>query len=566
MNQTKAKRRINVVFQGGGVRGIAHVGAYKAVEAQKDIEVVGVGGSSVGSIIASLLAAGYDAEEIKAEMKRRPLHTLLGPRTTNVRQISADIKGLLGAVERALHTYEKPFGTFRVLSHVNQLVGRIRESSAIATDVLSDYGLYDIREITGWLRELLGKKGIVWIGDLTTKGKLQIKRFRLVVSDVTHCCYREITEKDVREEVVNTVAQSISIPIVFKPFKVGESYFVDGGMLSNYPLWLFQDTEDPTVGIRLRSHQDMKLSYPVDNFFDYMLALLWTMVGAHDKFRGIPSDCYPLDIPTGDIGATEFDLDEKVDRLLTDGELCATQFHWDQVRPKKKIPFKEIHAEEILYEALESASDIFFFGGVTKRFFPRYEITVKIEKDGTTIHEVEYEIRNVGETPISHSARSASDLKVPLSFKDLRFDVGDITPSKSKDQRVRYLPYKNTLDEKGILIFYVPPIMPGEGRTIQVSYTSPEEYKTTLLQGDPEEGAFDLTTLPGHEARYEKIIYRLLLDRDLGELTCREKIPGGVSFTPDAGLSRYREYRWEFVDVDPWGKFRVEFRLSSYGS
>lgn len=50
-------------FKGGGVKGLAHVGAYKAAQ-DKGITFVGVAGTSAGAIVAALIAVGYDAVEL----------------------------------------------------------------------------------------------------------------------------------------------------------------------------------------------------------------------------------------------------------------------------------------------------------------------------------------------------------------------------------------------------------------------------------------------------------------------------------------------------------------------
>jgi len=46
------------IFEGGGARGLAHVGALKACE-ERNIKFAGVAGTSAGSIIAGLIAVGY---------------------------------------------------------------------------------------------------------------------------------------------------------------------------------------------------------------------------------------------------------------------------------------------------------------------------------------------------------------------------------------------------------------------------------------------------------------------------------------------------------------------------
>ena len=50
--------KIGLALSGGGIRGIAHAGALKALE-EENINIDIIGGCSSGSIIASLYAIGY---------------------------------------------------------------------------------------------------------------------------------------------------------------------------------------------------------------------------------------------------------------------------------------------------------------------------------------------------------------------------------------------------------------------------------------------------------------------------------------------------------------------------
>ena len=54
---------IGLALSGGGVKGSAHIGALKALEEEK-VKIDYVGGTSSGSIVATLYAAGYKPEEI----------------------------------------------------------------------------------------------------------------------------------------------------------------------------------------------------------------------------------------------------------------------------------------------------------------------------------------------------------------------------------------------------------------------------------------------------------------------------------------------------------------------
>src|SRR4051812_11447494 len=51
------------IFEGGGAKGLAHIGALKAAEEDR-VNFVGVGGTSAGAIVAALVAAGYTADEL----------------------------------------------------------------------------------------------------------------------------------------------------------------------------------------------------------------------------------------------------------------------------------------------------------------------------------------------------------------------------------------------------------------------------------------------------------------------------------------------------------------------
>src|SRR6185436_16308275 len=60
----KPPLKLDGVFEGGGVKGSAFAGALAVVE-KMGYEFVNVAGTSAGSIVAALIAAGYTAAEIK---------------------------------------------------------------------------------------------------------------------------------------------------------------------------------------------------------------------------------------------------------------------------------------------------------------------------------------------------------------------------------------------------------------------------------------------------------------------------------------------------------------------
>lgn len=145
---------------------------------------------------------------------------------------------------------------------------------------------------------------------------------------------------------------SMSIPFFFEPVKFihlktgREHLIVDGGMLSNFPVWLF-DVEDgvaprqPTFGMRLvepdprtplteRISQAEGSRSQVLSVIDYIRGLFETMLEAHDRLAMRDSDiARTIDVGTVGVRTTEFDLaerPERVEALYQSGRAAAEEF------------------------------------------------------------------------------------------------------------------------------------------------------------------------------------------------------------------------------------------------
>jgi NTE family protein len=126
-----------------------------------------------------------------------------------------------------------------------------------------------------------------------------------------------------------------------------EVILVDGGMLSNFPVWLF-DSDDvpewPTFGLKLVNPEpkladgapptDAPIRHTlVKGLFRYLLDLVGTMTDAHDKLY-LERDSFVRTITISNLGvkATDFDLSSETgDALYKSGQDAATSFlkTWD---------------------------------------------------------------------------------------------------------------------------------------------------------------------------------------------------------------------------------------------
>jgi NTE family protein len=303
---TKQDLKADAVFEGGGVKGIGLVGAVAAAE-EKGYQWENVAGTSAGAIVAALLAAGYNSAELR-----------------NVMQ-------------------ELDYNRLKDASFVDKvpLVGTI-------ASLIFEKGIYEGKFFENWMAELLRAKKVRTFGDLIV-GEYQDNeqyrfKLRVIASDISQgrmlVLPQDISDYGMRPEDLNVTAavrMSMSIPFFYEPVKLKNmktnqtSYIVDGGLLSNFPVWLFDTTrgvpEWPTFGFKLVEPEEgtpNKVRGPIS----LLAALFSTMMEAHDA-RYIKDENFvrTIPIPTLGIGTTEFDVTrERSEELYQSGRKAAEQF------------------------------------------------------------------------------------------------------------------------------------------------------------------------------------------------------------------------------------------------
>jgi len=301
------------VFEGGGVKGIGLVGAV-AVAEERGYQWVNIAGTSAGAIVAALLAAGYSAAEMK--------------------QIIAELD----------------YNNFKDASPLD----RVPIAGSLAS-LIFEKGIYEGKFFESWIRELLRKKNVVTFNDLILpeyKNDEQHRyKLRVIASDISRgrllVLPQDIADFGVRPEALNVAAavrMSMSIPFFYEPVKLRNmktnqvSYIVDGGILSNFPVWLFDNDgevpEWPTFGFKLvEPEQKREITNHVRGPISLLTALFSTMMEAHDA-RYIKDEQFArtIPIPTLGVGTTEFDISrEKSEALYQSGREAAETFFdtWD---------------------------------------------------------------------------------------------------------------------------------------------------------------------------------------------------------------------------------------------
>ena len=310
-------RKVDLVFEGGGVKGIGLVGALAVLE-EEGFEPQNMAGASAGAIVATLYAAGYTAAELR------------------------DIVGSLDFNQFTDRAWE-------------DLIPLVRRTASI----LKDQGIYEGKVFEGWIRGLLAAKGVRTFRDLVHPEFANEPRFRyrvqVIASDLTDHCLLVLPKDAARLgvdpddlDVATAVRMSMSIPIFFEPVRVAhpntkrEHLIVDGGMLSNFPVWLFDSDGEPdwpTFGLLLveddpRSAIADRLPPPernatgVGRTITYLKSLVQTMCEAHDRLYLEQADfARTIAVPTLGVATTDFNLPpDRTEALYESGRAAAGRF------------------------------------------------------------------------------------------------------------------------------------------------------------------------------------------------------------------------------------------------
>jgi NTE family protein len=275
--------RVDLVCEGGGVRGIGVVGAVDAL-AEAGYRFPRVAGSSAGAIVASLVAALQVAGE-----------PLTG----------------LGEVMRSID-YRKFLDP--------GLIGRLPLIGGGLSLLLSD-GVYRGAYLEQLLAGLLGELGVRTFGDLRTGEEPEQFAWSLVVtaSDLSRRRLVRIPwdldsygiDPD-GFSVARAVHASSAIPYVFEPVRVGGATWVDGGLLSSFPVELFDRAEPrwPTFGIRLSARPGIPPTHPVHGPVSLGIAAIETLMSNQDNAY-IDDPCTvrrTIFVPANEVSPIDFDI------------------------------------------------------------------------------------------------------------------------------------------------------------------------------------------------------------------------------------------------------------------
>jgi NTE family protein len=242
---------LNLVISGGSIKGFAILGSLHYLTKNKLLNhLKNISATSVGSMIAFLYIINYSAHDIYKLLKNIKTTKLTKPNFSSI---------------------------------------------------LTNFGLDNGERMILVLKRLMKNKNIH--EDITFKQLFNISNKTLIITgsclNDKKCYYfSKNTYPDMK--ILDAIRISISVPLFFTPVKFENKLFVDGGCIDNYPIKIFDDELNNTIGLYI--HSNKKNKKKISNIESYFTQTLACIMEGNNKLYTYQYQKQSIIIKCKDIG------------------------------------------------------------------------------------------------------------------------------------------------------------------------------------------------------------------------------------------------------------------------
>jgi NTE family protein len=276
----------NLSFGGGGIKIIPFIGALKFLIKKNLINLKllnEISGVSAGSMLALLINLGYDISEIESFILNFNYHFLIPENNSE--------------------------------------------------NLIFNYGLESMSKINNLLKTFFINKQINYKITFLQFFKLTKIKLNIVVTNLTKKkveYWNYLNHPNVM--VIDAIKISSCYPLVFQPIKFKKCYYLDGGILDNFPIHL--TNPETTLGFLTQT----KLKKGFNDFFDYFLEIiqLVSITREQSKIEVLKNNCNIILIPNN-LNILDFNLSkEQIKEKINFGQKYARKFYLNFIKNKKR--------------------------------------------------------------------------------------------------------------------------------------------------------------------------------------------------------------------------------------
>lgn len=213
------QQKVGLVLSGGGARGLAHIGAIKALE-ENNIPIDYISGTSVGAIVGALYASGYSVEDMEKLFLSEDFQRWLSGRVD----------------ETYSYYYKKEIDnpSFFSFSFDTKDKFRLQLPSSLINPIQMDYAFMEI---------FAGASAVA-----NNNFDSLFVPFLCVASDITANKERIFRRGDLGQ----AVRASMTFPFYFSPITIDGKVMFDGGMYNNFPSKEMHELFNPDIIIGVK--------------------------------------------------------------------------------------------------------------------------------------------------------------------------------------------------------------------------------------------------------------------------------------------------------------------------
>jgi predicted acylesterase/phospholipase RssA len=243
----------HLVFAGGGPAFIHTLGAYQHLITTKFIELKNIEtiyGTSAGAIIGTLVCLNFDQETINDYILKRPWQDVF----------SINVQTIL--------------------------------------DAYTKRGMYDIKVIEKCFKPLFDAKDIsldVTLKEFFDMTKIELHFYTFEINNFSLEDVSYITNPSL--PLMTAIHMSCSLPLLITPVCIDGKCYMDGGIMSNYPMKQCIDAgrnEDEILGFKNKYNNSTSCVNSESTILDYMICLLYNILNSLSSVNAQPKIKYEV--------------------------------------------------------------------------------------------------------------------------------------------------------------------------------------------------------------------------------------------------------------------------------